>query len=176
MTDRNAPNTSNPAWSFVLMARYNTLANTRLYNACADLNDAERRKDRGAFFGSIHQTLNHIMVGDLLWFGRLRDGETAALGLTDILYDEFETLRDARAALDAEMEVFAENLTPDAIAGDLAYRDSAGHAMTNPFATCMTQMFNHATHHRGQIHCMLTQAGHSDPPIFDVHYVLREAG
>jgi uncharacterized damage-inducible protein DinB len=173
MADPHAPDTSNPAWSFVLMARYNRLANARLYDACARIGDSERRADRGAFFGSIHATLNHILVGDRLWFGRLSGRGAPDLALNQVLHDDFDALRAARAALDDEIAAFADGLTAAEIAGPFSYRNSAGEARTDPFATCLTQMFNHATHHRGQVHCLLTQAGVADPPVLDIHYVMK---
>jgi len=164
--------TQHPAWSIVMMARYNKVSNQRLYDACATLSDDDLHADRGAFFGSIFATLNHIMVGDHIWLGRLRDDLSANLSLTKTLYDDFADLSAARAALDAELETFAAGLTADRLATPWDYRDSAGNVRHDAYAICVSQLFNHQTHHRGQIHGMLTQAGVTDPPVFDMHRLL----
>src|SRR3546814_15099424 len=83
---------------FQMLARYNTLANGRLYAACAELSDAERKRHRRAFFKTIHGTLNHIMVGDRLWLTRFRGGEAGSTGLDAILYEDFSDLHAARVA------------------------------------------------------------------------------
>jgi len=80
---------------FRMLARYNRLANERLYASCAELDDAARRQDRGAFFRSIHGTLNHIMVGDRIWMARFEGGIVASTGLDAILHDDFDELRAA---------------------------------------------------------------------------------
>ena len=164
--------TTNPAWSLVMMAKYNTAANAALYSVCEQLSDEDLRAERKAFFGSIFATLNHIMVGDQVWLQRLRDGLTPGLSLTDTLYENLSDLRAARVALDAEIEAFTVALTPERLAKPWGYFDTAGNERHDPYAICVTQLFNHQTHHRGQIHCMLTQAGVDDPPVFDVHRVI----
>ena len=105
--------TTNPAWSLVMMAKYNTAANKTLYETCSQLSDDDLRADRGAFFGSIFATLNHIMVGDQVWLQRLRDGLAAPLHLTDTLFETLAELSEARVMLDAELESFATALTPE---------------------------------------------------------------
>ena len=97
---------------FRRLARYNRLANERLYEACARLSDAARTQVRPAFFGSIHGTLNHILVGDRIWLARFEGREVPSTGLDAILYEDFAELRDARAAEDARIEAFAAALTP----------------------------------------------------------------
>ena len=91
---------------FQMLGRYNRLANERLYAACAELDDAARRKDRGAFFRSIHGTLNHIMVGDRIWMARFEGGTASSTGLDAILHDDFDELRAARTVEDARIEAF----------------------------------------------------------------------
>src|SRR3712207_9336311 len=93
-----------------MLARYNTLANRRLYEACARLSSAERKKARPAFFGSIHGTLNHIMVGDRIWLARFEGEEVPSTNVDAILYKGFEELREARRAEDARIEAFASGL------------------------------------------------------------------
>src|SRR3546814_14383572 len=87
-----------------MLARNNTLANGRLYAACAELSEAERKRHRRAFFKTIHGTLNHIMVGDRIWLTRFRGGEAGSTGLDAILYEDFSELRAARVAEDRRIE------------------------------------------------------------------------
>ena len=95
---------------FQMMARYNWLANERLYECCARLSDAERKKNRRAFFKSIHGTLNHIMVGDRNWMTRFEGGVASSARLDIILYDDFNELRAARVREDERIERFAAAL------------------------------------------------------------------
>jgi len=156
---------------FRAMARYNRLANERLYAACGRLPDAERRRDRGAFFKSIHGTLNHIMVGDRIWLGRFAGQEMASTGLDAILYDDYPALSAARIAEDERIERFAAGLDDGFLAGTTAYRNNEGRDMCDPNAPLVAHFFNHQTHHRGQVHAMLTQTEIA-PPVLDLHRVL----
>src|SRR6188768_961441 len=87
-------------------ARYNTLANRRLYDAAAGLPDADRKRDVGAFFSSLHGTLNHLLIGDRIWMARFDGGESPSTGLDAIVHESFEALRAARVAMDATIEAF----------------------------------------------------------------------
>jgi len=155
-----------------MTARYNRLANERLYEACATLPDAERKRRRPAFFGSIHATLNHIMVGDRIWLARFVGQEAPPIALDAVLYDEFDDLRTARTAEDARIEAFAAGLTAVDLAGDVVYVNSRGDRHADPMAVLMAHVFNHQTHHRGQVHDMLTQTA-VPPPSLDLHRVVR---
>jgi uncharacterized damage-inducible protein DinB len=97
-----------------LMADYNAWMNERLYAVCASLPDEERKRNRAAFFKSIHSTLNHLLWADRVWMTRLAGktyGPLPALG-TDV-FAEFDELRAARAALDVEISEWAAGLTED---------------------------------------------------------------
>src|SRR5713101_134363 len=87
-------------------ALYNRLANERLYAACARLSDEERRRDLAAFFGSVHGTLNHLLLGDRIWMTRFEGGAHPSTSLDAILFDSFADLRGARIAMDARIEAF----------------------------------------------------------------------
>lgn len=156
---------------FRMMARYNRLANERLYAACAELTDAARKHDRRAFFTSIHGTLNHIMVGDRIWLGRFAGQDMPSTGLDAILYEDFDRLREARTAEDARIEAFAAGLDQAALAGSIEYRNNEGRVFRDPMALLLAHFFNHQTHHRGQVHDMLSQAGVA-APVLDLHRVL----
>lgn len=159
---------------FRTLARYNAWANIRLYDACAGLSDADRRRDRKAFFGSIHGTLNHLLAGDRIWMGRILGREHGVTRLDEILHDDFDELRAARTAEDTGIVAYADGLKPDDMLTILEYRSfSAGPGRT-PLPLILGHMFNHQTHHRGQVHTMLSQTGMT-PPSLDLLYYLREA-
>ncbi len=157
--------------NFQRLARYNRLANDLLYTACARLSDLERKRARPAFFGSIHGTLNHIMVGDRIWLARFEGCEVPSSGLDAILYEDFAALREARQAEDARIEAFAAGLTPEFLAGSIAYVNNAGLSFEDSAEMLVAHLFNHQTHHRGQIHDMLSQT-EVPPPSLDLHRVL----
>ena len=155
-----------------LLARYNRLANERLYDACAALPDAERRADRGAFFGSIHGTLNHILVGDRIWLARFRGRTVPSTGLDAILYEDFAELRAARGAQDAEIETFAAGLTAAFLDGSIAYVNNENRNFNDPIRLLLPHFFNHQTHHRGQVTDLLARAG-ARTPVLDMHRVIK---
>ncbi len=144
------------------MARYNRWQNDSLYTAAASLDDVERRRDRGAFFGSIHGTLSHLLWGDTIWMSRF-DGwvapEVSIPGSADWVND-WATLAARRAEADAKILEWSDRVTDAHLSGDLAWFSGAlGRDVTRPMAVCVTHFFNHQTHHRGQVHAMLTAAG-----------------
>jgi uncharacterized damage-inducible protein DinB len=153
-------------------ARYNRLANEALYEACAVLSDEERRRDLGAFFGSVHGTLNHLLLGDRIWMARFEGDTHPSTGLDAILYDDFAALRLARAVMDARIEAFVLELPPGFAAGSIRYVNNAGITSQDPLDVLLPHFFNHQTHHRGQVHTLLSQLGR-DPPVLDLHRVLR---
>ena len=173
-TTGEADMTSGLADHFRMLGRYNRLANERLYAACAEIDDAARRQDRGAFFGSIHGTLNHIMVGDRIWMARFEGGTVASTGLDAILHDDFDELRAARVAEDARIEAFAAGLDESRLSGSLAYISHEGHPFEDPMTVVLPHFFNHQTHHRGQITAMMRQTGCPYPEL-DMHRVLIPA-
>jgi uncharacterized damage-inducible protein DinB len=145
-----------------LMARYNAWQNRSLYGAADTLDDAACRQDRGAFFGSIHATLNHLLWADRMWMSRFagtaRPAETIATAV-DMIAD-WETLKMARAEFDTIIEDWAAGIDPDWLAGDLTWFSGAvNREISKPTAFVVAHFFNHQTHHRGQVHAMLTAAG-----------------
>jgi uncharacterized damage-inducible protein DinB len=144
------------------LARYNRWQNENLYGAADTLSDAERRRERGAFFGSIHKTLSHLVWGDRAWMSRLAGWPMPPGGIpasTTLVGDWTEMTRE-RAEIDAGIVAWAEALEPAGLAGSFTYYSQAmGREMTGPRWLLVTHVFNHQTHHRGQVHCMLTQAG-----------------
>jgi uncharacterized damage-inducible protein DinB len=157
---------------FTMLALYNKLANQRLYDACAQLSDQERTLPRRAFFGSIHGTLNHIMVGDRIWMARFAGLEAPSTGLDAILFESFDELRIARQAEDERIEGFVAGLTSQALKRSITYVNNQGRRLTDPTDLLLTHFFNHQTHHRGQVHDQLSQTK-VPPPVLDLHRILR---
>jgi uncharacterized damage-inducible protein DinB len=144
------------------MARYNRWQNQNLFGVADRLSEEERRRERGAFFGSIHKTLSHLLWADQIWMSRLTDVSAPTGGIPESvsLYPEWELLRSDRAALDGRIIGWADGLDEAALAGDLTWHSAlAKREVGKPTWLLVTHMFNHQTHHRGQVHCMLTQAG-----------------
>ena len=158
-----------------LLARFNAWVNGRLYGAVARLSDADYRRDRGAFFGSIHATLNHLLVVDRLWLGRIEGTDPGIRSLDQILYDDFGELRAARRAEDARIVAFVDGLDAAALRRTVSYRTMAGDPGATRADLILLTLFNHQTHHRGQVHAMLTQAGVVPPPL-DILDYLDERG
>ncbi|MGA7488796.1 MAG: DinB family protein [Xanthobacteraceae bacterium] len=144
------------------LARYNRWQNENLYGVADALSDAERRRERGAFFGSIHGTLNHLLWADRIWMSRFAGTSRPAGGIRESvsLYGDWNELKRERAAFDAIIVDWAQRLDDGALAGELTWFSGAINAeVGRPKWLLLTHMFNHQTHHRGQVHCMLTQAG-----------------
>jgi uncharacterized damage-inducible protein DinB len=158
--------------TFQMLARYNALANQRLYEVCALLSDAERKQTRPAFFKSIHGTLNHIMVCDRIWMGRFQGQEISSQPLDTILYEDFAELRGARVKEDEQIEAFMANLTFDFLKGTITCKNQQGTIYTEPANLLITHFFNHQTHHRGQIHNILSQT-EIPPPVLDLPRLLK---
>ena len=161
-----------------LMARYNAWANARVYDCVAQLDDGEIRKDRDAFFGSIHATLNHIFLVDRLWSSRIMGEYSGIKSLDEILHDDLDALRKAHQSMESHLIRIVDRMAVGLDGGlnkEILYRTMVGgekHA--SPARHIFLTLFNHQTHHRGQIHCMLTQAGVDSPPPLDVIFMIRE--
>jgi uncharacterized damage-inducible protein DinB len=155
---------------YQLMAQYNGWMNDRLYTLCAGLSDAERRKDRGAFFKSIHGTLNHLFHGDQAWFGRFTD-RPAVAKIGHEFFATFDELRAARKLLDDEIVAWADTLREEWLHAPFTYTSSVdGKTRTLATWVLVMHMFNHQTHHRGQLTTLLMQAG-IDPGETDIPWL-----
>jgi len=143
------------------MARYNRWQNENLYGVADTLDDAARRKDCGAFFGSIHATLNHLLWADRTWMNRFAGTPKPEAGIPHVaLHEHWEDLKRERAAFDTTIIAWSDALDPAWLDGDLTwYSGNAKRDVTRPKSFLLTHFFNHQTHHRGQVHCLLTQAG-----------------
>lgn len=143
------------------MAAYNRWMNDKLYAVCAELSDEERKGDRGAFFGSIHGTLNHLLLADKVWMGRLSSmAPFKPTSLDQELHSDFTELRAARSAMDSEIEAWATELTDETLSGTIEYMTiMSPEPQRNAMWVCLTHLFNHQTHHRGQLTTLLSQMG-----------------
>lgn len=162
------------------LARYNRWFNARLYDACEGLSDDERRRERGAFFGSIHGTLNHLVWGDRLWLRRFVAQGVPFPSLTDavlalpagavhetVLYEDWRGLRAARVALDEAIVGWLDAMPADFPTHTMRYANTKGMAREHPAWKALTHFFNHQAHHRGQVTTLLVQAG-VDPGLTDL--------
>ncbi|MCP4820521.1 MAG: damage-inducible protein DinB [Shimia sp.] len=153
-----------------LLARYNGWQNASLVTAADGLPDAARWQSRGAYFKSIAATLNHLYWADALILarinGNMRPHRTITHSLTQPAnWEDFKALRSAR---DAEIEVWANGLTDEDLHGNVAWYPLDGSGRVEMLKTlCVVQFFNHQTHHRGQVHGMLTAAG-AIPDVTDI--------
>ncbi len=163
---------------FTMFAHYNAWANRRLYDAASRLSDADYRAERGAFFGSIHRTLNHVLVGDRIWMRRFTGEGPTYTDLDAVPYDDFASLREARDAEDARIGAWVDTLDTDKLASTFSYRTVSRPAdITQRLAPALAHFFNHQTHHRGQVHCLLTEIGGREAaPSLDLIYFQRETG
>ena len=150
------------------MARYGRWMNERLYECCARVSDAERKRDRGAFFKSIHGTLNHLLLADRVWMGRFVGPAFSPGSLADELYADFEELRGERAKTDDAIDAWVATLTDERLRGELAYTSIVNpQPRRYPMALAVMHFFNHQTHHRGQLTTLLMQQG-IDPGVTDL--------
>ncbi len=144
------------------MARYNRWQNENLYGVADRLSDAERRQDRGAVFGSIHATLSHLLWADRTWMARFASWPkpNATIPQSTTLFSDWGNLKQERADSDTKLIAWADDIDPAWIGGDLTWFSGAiQREVTKPRWQLLTHFFNHQTHHRGQVHAMLTQAG-----------------
>jgi len=154
----------------VLLASYNTAMNGRLYSAAATLPNEALNADRGAFFGSIMGTLNHIVAGDTIWLRRFMGHPSAfaslermveipaPAGLAHRYSDELDALLVHRVRLDAIITALAAEVSDGDLAQPLSYRNARGDQRKH-FSSLLLHFFNHQTHHRGQASTLLSQAG-----------------
>jgi uncharacterized damage-inducible protein DinB len=159
-----------------LFARYNRWQNESLYGCGDRLSDAERKAERGAFFGSIHGTLAHLVWGDQIWMTRFTGDEAsrprvASIPESPTAYSDWAELSAVRRDLDARIITWASGMTASDLDGDLTWFSGATQkTVSRPRWELVAHMFNHQTHHRGQVHAMLTAAGQK-PAATDIAFM-----
>jgi|TARA_R100000501_G_scaffold12618_1_gene23271 uncharacterized damage-inducible protein DinB len=143
------------------MARYNLWQNRSLYCEGDRLDDDQRRANRGAFFGSLHATLAHILWGDMMWMSRLDGWEKPAAGPADgEKWLDWEGLKATRAEADLRIAEWADRLEDADLLGDFSwYSGILKRDVSKPMWIVVAHVFNHQTHHRGQAHAILTSFG-----------------
>ena len=154
-----------------LMARYNRWMNERLYALLSGIPDDERKRDRGAFFRSMHGTLNHLLWGDRIWLSRFVDEPFAVPAFGADMFAGFAELSREREVADREILNWAGNVRASWLDGMLSYTSKVdGRARELPRATAVLQLFNHGTHHRGQLTTLICQSGR-DPGETDIPWL-----
>lgn len=156
---------------YELMAEYNKWMDGKIYAVCAEIPDEERKKDMGAFFKSIHGTLNHIYFGDIAWLERLRDNKFTPRKLGVDLFDDYSELRAAQEKMDDEILDWSRTINEDFLKTPYNYVNNVDLKLKIlPTWVLVTHMFNHQTHHRGQLTTLMKQLGY-DPGITDIPWL-----
>lgn len=156
---------------YQLMAEYNCWMNQKIYSVCSAIPDEQRKQDMGAFFKSIHGTLNHLLYGDKAWMGRFTLHPFSVTVIGQELYAEFEVLRAERETTDRQIIEWSRHLNPEWLSQPFEYTSNVdGKCRVLPTWVLVTHMFNHQTHHRGQITTLLKQLGY-DPGVTDIPWL-----
>jgi uncharacterized damage-inducible protein DinB len=144
------------------MAAYNAEMNRRLYAASERIPDAVRRENRGAFWGSLHGTLCHLVWGDQMWMSRFDNWPKPAAAQKEScrLIESFDELRRTRVEADGKISDWAGRVTDEWLAADQTwFSASVQKELRQPRGFLVTHFFNHQTHHRGQAHALITACG-----------------
>jgi len=164
-----------PDWHthFATFARYGAWATERLYGAIDRLSEEEYRRDVGLFFGSVHGTLNHLLVAEHhVWYPRFADGISNRIALNTELERERAALRAKLMEAGCRWVSLIASWPAERFAGTLDYATTKGVPQSLPFAITLAHVFNHGTHHRGQITAALTHMGHESPEL-DLVFMLQ---
>lgn len=170
---------------FRALARYNSWMNRKLFAVARELDDAARKRDLGAFFGSVEGTLNHVLLTDRIWMARFTGDEGSYTsrdrfgvpigfeGLSQVVYPVFAELSRNRELLDRQIEFWSRSLTNEDLTSTLSYFNTTGRRFSHPLWQAVTHFFNHQTHHRGQVSTLLYQLG-KDPGVTDFAVFVRQ--
>ena len=160
-----------PTTYYKLMAEYNKWMDDKIYHVCLEIPDELRRKDMGAFFKSIHSTLNHIYFGDIAWLERLRDNKFTPRKIGEDMVENFGELKAAQEKMDSEIIDWTRDLTPEILNKTFDYVSNVENfSRTLPIWVLATHMFNHQTHHRGQVTTLIKQLGY-EPGVTDIPWL-----
>jgi uncharacterized damage-inducible protein DinB len=161
---------------FMMMANYNKWANARLFREAGTLQNALYRKEVGAYFKSLHGTLNHLLVADRIWMRRLTGTGEHPETLNAILFEDLASLHAARVEEDNRIIAFVQSLDEPAFEETWHYRTLGGTPQMRRRRELLAHLFNHETHHRGQAHAILTVLGVAEPEPLDLLIMQREQG
>ncbi|MFG1350818.1 DinB family protein [Xanthobacter autotrophicus] len=164
-----------PLRSYTTFAAYNAWANRRLYAAARAQGEDACGRQAGAFFGSVTATLNHLVVGDRIWLSRFEGKAPPALKLDTILAPRLADLEPLRSAEDARIIGFIAGQDAQSLSAEISYANMSGQTFRQSLASALDHVFNHQTHHRGQVHALLTGLGGRDAaPSLDLIVFQRE--
>ncbi len=156
---------------YQLMAEYNLWMNQKIYAICADIPAAKRKEDLGAFFKSIHGTLNHLLYGDKAWMGRFTNQPFTITTIAQELYSDFDALKAEREKTDQKILEWSRHLEPQWLSQPFEYASNVdGKHRVLLTWMLVTHMFNHQTHHRGQVTTLIKQQG-CDPGTTDIPWL-----
>ena len=159
---------------FSTLARYNVWATRKLFEHVDALPEAEYRRDVGLFFKSVHGTLNHLVVGEhLVWFRRFAEGVSPIIKLNEEVETDRRQLRERLLEGAQRWEPLIASLPDERFGGRLEYTSTQSVAQSLPFDMTLGHVFNHGTHHRGQISAAITAMGHACPEL-DLVWMLQE--
>jgi uncharacterized damage-inducible protein DinB len=161
---------------FATLARYNAWANRRLYRACGRLSEDEYLRERRSSFGSLHATLNHILVADRIWLARIEGRTPPRLELDQILYADLIGLKVARVAEDAHLRNLVAAFSAAMFDQPLVYRNGRGDRFETPLHLVFGHLFNHQAHYRGEASVLLAQTAVPPPALDLIRFVRKEAG
>jgi len=157
---------------FEMLSQYNSWMNENIFNICDSLSDDVRNKDMGAFFGSIHRTLDHILYGDKAWLERLRDNTYTPRDINKPLFSNWEDLKRERVIVDSEIDIWVKSLSENKLNEIHTYTSNVDSKQRSvPYWSLVHHIFHHQTHHRGQLTTLLSQLGidfgSTDIPFMD---------
>lgn len=156
---------------YQLMAQYNLWMNQKIYTICSDIPDEKRKQDLGGFFKSIHGTLNHLLYGDKAWMGRFTNKPFSVKASAQELYSDFDTLKVEREKTDKEILEWSKHLDSEWLSQEFEYTSNVDNKRRIlPSWVLVTHMFNHQTHHRGQVTTLIKQLGY-DPGVTDIPWL-----
>lgn len=159
---------------FKMFAQYNAWANRLLHKVAGDLPDEDYRRDCQVAFTSMHGTLNHLLVGDMIWMNRFTGDGTAPTRLDEVVHDDIVDLENARTRMDGWIIDWVDSLSANALDREFTYVPiTLPEPVTQQLAPALAHFFNHQTHHRGQAHAMLTRLT-GEAPSLDLLYYQRE--
>jgi uncharacterized damage-inducible protein DinB len=154
--------------NFRQLADYNHWANRRLYAAALEMPDELYRRPTGVFFGSLHGTLNHLLVTDRLWLKRLTGEGGPPDRLNAILFEGRNDLVRARMAEDARLIKVVNGYTDAGLSEAVSYQNTSGMTFQQPLGDILLHLFNHQTHHRGHAHACCSIVTGKEPPSLDL--------
>jgi uncharacterized damage-inducible protein DinB len=154
--------------NFRQLADYNHWANCRLYEAALAMSDEQYRRPTGVFFGSLHGTLNHLLLTDRVWLKRLTGEGQHPDRLDAILFEDRRELARARMAEDARLRRVIAGYTDEDLGKAKSYQTMAGKPQQQPLRDILLHLFNHQTHHRGQAHACCSIVTGAEPPSLDL--------